>query len=103
MISSQDLKMISQLVSIFAKAEAPQLCGPFKQSMPILFPCTIVGKCLSTAVVTKVEPRRIGYGGGVVTIHGDGFSEDVFNQFDPILGNKVSIVGIFNFQSPYQV
>ena len=43
-------------------------------------------------MVTKVSPTRIGYGGGVVTIHGDGFSEDVFNQFDPILGNKVSIV-----------
>ena len=30
------------------------------------------------------------YGGGTITIHGSGFSEDVFNQFDPILGNKVT-------------
>jgi hypothetical protein len=29
--------------------------------------------------------------GGTVTIHGTGFSEDVFNQFDPVLGNKVDI------------
>ena len=25
-----------------------------------------------------------------MTIEGAGFSEDVFNQFDPVLGNKVS-------------
>ena len=39
--------------------------------------------------MTSVEPTRIGWQGGAVTIHGSGFSEDVFNQFDPVLGNKV--------------
>jgi hypothetical protein len=39
--------------------------------------------------VTDLKPKRIGYGGGAVTINGEGFSEDVFNQFDPVLGNKV--------------
>ena len=39
--------------------------------------------------MSKVSPNRIGYGGGAVTIEGAGFSEDVFNQFDPVLGNKV--------------
>ena len=28
----------------------------------------------------------------MITIEGAGFSEDVFNQFDPVLGNKVSIL-----------
>jgi len=40
-------------------------------------------------IVTSVQPVNIGYGGGTITILGDGFSEDVFNQFDPVLGNKV--------------
>ena len=39
--------------------------------------------------MTDVTPRHIGWRGGAVTIHGSGFSEDVFNQFDPVLGNKV--------------
>ena len=39
--------------------------------------------------MSSIEPRYIGYGGGAITIYGEGFSEDVFNQFDPILGNKV--------------
>ena len=45
--------------------------------------------CLGSAIVTDVTPRHIGWRGGAVTIHGSGFSEDVFNQFDPVLGNKV--------------
>ena len=27
----------------------------------------------------------------MITIEGAGFSEDVFNQFDPVLGNKVLV------------
>ena len=46
-------------------------------------------RCLGKAIVTDVTPRRIGWRGGATTIHGSGFSEDVFNQFDPVLGNKV--------------
>ena len=64
------------------------------------------GQSLGNPIVTDVQPRRIGYGGGAVTIHGQvkiftsfkkiilfiqGFSEDVFSQFDPVLGNKVCI------------
>merc|ERR1712013_718455 len=48
-----------------------------------------LGRALGNPIVTDVQPRRIGYGGGAVTIHGQGFSEDVFSQFDPVLGNKV--------------
>ena len=47
--------------------------------------------CLGSAIVTDVTPRHIGWRGGAVTIHGSGFSEDVFNQFDAVLGNKVKI------------
>ena len=66
------------------------------------------GRSLGNPIVTDVQPRRIGYGGGAVTIHGQvkiftyfqtggihfiqGFSEDVFSQFDPVLGNKVCII-----------
>ena len=50
----------------------------------------IPGQSLASPIVTDLSPRRIGYGGGAVTINGEGFSEDVFNQFDPVLGNKVS-------------
>lgn len=50
---------------------------------------SFLGSCRGGAIVTEVTPRAIGYGGGAVTILGEGFSEDVFNQFDPILGNKV--------------
>merc|ERR1712142_652491 len=48
-----------------------------------------LGQSLASPIVTDLSPRRIGYGGGAVTINGEGFSEDVFNQFDPVLGNKV--------------
>ena len=48
-----------------------------------------LGVCRGAAIVSSIEPRYIGYGGGAITIYGEGFSEDVFNQFDPILGNKV--------------
>ena len=47
------------------------------------------GICGSSPIVSKVSPSQIGEGGGAVTIEGAGFSEDVFNQFDPVLGNKV--------------
>ena len=45
---------------------------------------------MTSPIVSKVSPSKIGYGGGAVTIEGAGFSEDVFNQFDPVLGNKVN-------------
>ena len=45
---------------------------------------------MTSPIVSKVSPNKIGYGGGAVTIEGAGFSEDVFNQFDPVLGNKVT-------------
>ena len=50
------------------------------------------GFCSSSPIVSKVSPRDIGRGGGVITIEGAGFSEDVFNQFDPVLGNKVLFI-----------
>ena len=46
---------------------------------------------MSSPVVSKVSPSNIGVRGGAITIEGAGFSEDVFNQFDPVLGNKVEI------------
>lgn len=44
---------------------------------------------MSSPIVSKVSPTEIGLGGGAITIEGAGFSKDVFNQFDPVLGNKV--------------
>ena len=74
------------------------------------------GRALGNPIVTDVQPRRIGYGGGAVTIHGQarsslffkwnsllssqGFSEDVFSQFDPVLGNKVRIIDLFSLIIP---
>ena len=59
----------------------------FKSS---IFQSLISGQSFGSAIVTDLSPRRIGFGGGAVTINGEGFSEDVFNQFDPVLGNKVN-------------
>ena len=47
------------------------------------------GQTMSSPLVSKVSPSDIGVRGGAITIEGVGFSEDVFNQFDPVLGNKV--------------
>ena len=60
---------------------------------PSILPLSLLppGRCHGGAIVTDVTPRHIGWRGGAVTIHGAGFSEDVFNQFDPVLGNKVSL------------
>ena len=44
---------------------------------------------MSSPMVSKVSPSDIGVRGGAITIEGVGFSRDVFNQFDPVLGNKV--------------
>ena len=42
-----------------------------------------------TGYVSSVSPGCIGYGGGAVTILGDGFATDGFSQFDPSKGNQV--------------
>ena len=54
-----------------------------------IFQTNFTGQSFGSPIVTDLKPKRIGYGGGAVTINGEGFSEDVFNQFDPVLGNKV--------------
>ena len=41
------------------------------------------------AYVSSVSPGCIGYGGGAITILGDGFATDGFSQFDPTKGNQV--------------
>ena len=47
------------------------------------------GTILASTIVTSIEPYRIGYGGGTIHIHGEGFATDGFSQFDPSKGNKV--------------
>ena len=42
-----------------------------------------------TARVTSISNNRIGLGGGMITINGEGFATDAFSQFDPSKGNKV--------------
>ena len=42
-----------------------------------------------TPVVTSINVNRIGWGGGMVVITGEGFATDAFSQFDPTKGNKV--------------
>ena len=46
---------------------------------------------VSGAGVSKVEPRYISRGGGVIFIYGHGFSGDSFTAFnpDPNVGNKI--------------
>ena len=45
-----------------------------------------------TARVTGMSPHDISNMGGVITINGENFAQDNFNQFDANLGNRVSIV-----------
>ena len=47
------------------------------------------GLALASTIVTSISPDRIGYGGGTINIHGEGFATDGFSQFDPNKGNKV--------------
>ena len=61
----------------------------FSLSLPSFF-CLVLFLCLPVCLCVNL--LLLSYGGGTVTIHGSGFSEDVFNQFDPILGNKVKFV-----------
>ena len=44
-----------------------------------------------SANVWSISPNIISEMGGVITIWGKNFAADNFNQFDPMLGNKVSI------------
>ena len=46
--------------------------------------------------MTSLSVDRIGLGGGMITINGEGFATDAFSQFDPSKGNKVR--GCFLFQ-----
>ena len=45
-----------------------------------------------TARVTGMSPHDISNMGGVITVNGENFAQDNFNQFDANLGNRVSIV-----------
>ena len=44
-----------------------------------------------TAAVWNLSPHVISEMGGVLTIWGKDFAADNFNQFDPMLGNKVCV------------
>lgn len=58
--------------------------------MGLVLAALALPRLASTAsVVTNIDPNRIGYGGGTINIHGDGFATDAFSQFDPSKGNKV--------------
>ena len=45
-----------------------------------------------TARVHDLTPNDISNMGGVITVYGENFAQDNFNQFDANLGNRVSIV-----------
>ena len=57
----------------------------------LLWPALLHGPSivLASTIVTSISPDRIGYGGGTINIHGEGFATDGFSQFDPTKGNKV--------------
>ncbi len=57
---------------------------------------SVAGLVFGTARVTSLSVNRIGLGGGMITINGEGFATDAFSQFDPSKGNKVR--GCFRFQ-----
>ena len=57
---------------------------------------SVAGLVFGTARVTSLSVNRIGLGGGMITINGEGFATDAFSQFDPSKGNKVR--GCFMFQ-----
>ena len=44
---------------------------------------------LGVPSVSYIEPQSISQGGGVIFIHGSEFSEDNFNLFGPVAGNKI--------------
>ena len=58
--------------------------------MNILIFSLLAGLVFGTARVTSLSVNRIGLGGGMITINGEGFATDAFSQFDPSKGNKVS-------------
>ena len=45
-----------------------------------------------TARVHNISPNDISNMGGVITVYGENFAKDNFNQFDANLGNRVIIV-----------
>ena len=45
-----------------------------------------------TARVQNISPNDISNMGGVITVYGENFAKDNFNQFDANLGNRVNIV-----------
>ena len=55
----------------------------------VFFISIFLGIVLASTIVTSISPDRIGYGGGTINIHGEGFATDGFSQFDPNKGNKV--------------
>ena len=72
--------------TIYVKVEA-EMRGP----LLLLWPALLHGPAivLASTIVTSISPDRIGYGGGTISIHGEGFATDGFSQFDPTKGNKV--------------
>ncbi|ROT65416.1 putative fibrocystin-L [Penaeus vannamei] len=53
----------------------------------------LIGLASGEPVITGRSPYWMGHAGGVtLTVTGSGFSEDMFSQFDPTLGNIVKLV-----------
>ena len=50
----------------------------------------IIGLAFGSPRVTSISVDRIGLGGGMIIINGEGFATDAFSQFDPSKGNKVT-------------
>ena len=51
--------------------------------------------CQGQKVHRNPDPEKIGKGGGVVTIYGEGFSPDTFSQFNATKGNKIYFTNDF--------
>jgi hypothetical protein len=57
-----------------------------------LLPLLLLGDLVLSILgsqISYITPTTISQGGGVIFIHGSGFSEDDFNLFGPVAGNKI--------------
>ena len=79
-------RFLDTTATIYIKVEA-EMRGP----LLLLWPALLHGPAivLASTIVTSISPDRIGYGGGTISINGEGFATDGFSQFDPTKGNKV--------------
>ena len=67
----------------------------------LIYPVNCEDEVHPNARISWLPRREVSQGGGVITIFGNNFAADNFNQFEPDLGNRVSEISYMKTESAF--